>query len=228
MKALQQDSALHRSVRQAVQILLAVALALPAAAAAQELYGAPAAPTGPSQDGSIHGRVRTAAGIPLAGVRVRLDPLARADTSDAAGRFDFDRVPRGAYALTFSRDSVATRRVNVRVADRPETLTIVLGPPNATSASAAEELDPVVVTARASAPPPAIGKLPDVRGTEIFAGKKTESVQVDSLSIEHVPGCSRASSSPAFPVRTSPRPRTAAFPRTALAFAGSIPCNPWR
>jgi Fe(3+) dicitrate transport protein len=37
------------------------------------------------------------------------------------------------------------------------------------------------VTAKAPTPPSANGYLPDVRGTEIFAGKKTETIQVDSL-----------------------------------------------
>ncbi|MDQ2766917.1 MAG: TonB-dependent receptor [Gemmatimonadota bacterium] len=172
-------------------LFVALGAASPAPALAQSDYGGKkAAPA--AREGSVSGRVHGAAGRPLAGVRVHLDQLEhagqrkvaaaqRSDTTDASGRYAFANVPSGSYVLTFERDSLVMRRLSVSVQDRPATLDIVMSSPNA--APAAEELEPIVVTAKAAAALLAIGSLPDVRGTEIFAGKKTETIQVDSLPI---------------------------------------------
>jgi Fe(3+) dicitrate transport protein len=170
-------------------LVLAFGVGLPALARAQNEYGGAAtAPT--ARAGTVSGRVHAAGGQPLAGVLVQLDQLERAgqtraataprsDTTDASGRYTFANVPSGSYVLTFQRDSLVTRRLSVSVQDRPATLDVVMAGPNA--APTAEELEPIVVTAKAAGAPPAIGSLPDVRGTEIFAGKKTETIQVDSI-----------------------------------------------
>ena len=180
-------------------LVLAFGVGLPAMARAQSDYGGTAAaPT--ARAGSVSGRVHGAAGEPLRGVLVQLDQLERAgqtkaataprsDTTDASGRYSFANVPSGSYVLTFARDSLVTRRLSVSVQDRPASLDVVMAGPNA--APTAEELEPIVVTAKAAAAPPTIGSLPDIRGTEIFAGKKTETIQVDSLPMNTAQDVSR-------------------------------------
>ncbi|MGH7621977.1 MAG: TonB-dependent receptor family protein, partial [Gemmatimonadaceae bacterium] len=90
------------------------------------------------------------------------------------------------------------------------------------SASGAEELKPVVVTARAATPPPAIGNLPDVRGTEIFAGKKTESVQIDSLSMNTSQDVSRQLFS-RVPGANISETANSGFPSNGIGFRGLNP-----
>ena len=167
-----------------------------ARAGAQSGYGgAPASRV--ARAGSMSGRVHRAAGEPLAGVVVRLERAGRAtgaafqrsDTTSVSGRFTFANVPAGSYVLTLERDSLVSRRLSVSVQDRAATFDIVMTASH--EAQSAEELKPVVVTAKSAPAPTLIGSLPDIRGTEIFAGKKTETIQVDSLPMNSAQDVSR-------------------------------------
>jgi Fe(3+) dicitrate transport protein len=211
-------------------LVLALGAGTPALVRAQGDYGG--APTAaPVREGSVSGRVHRASGEPLAGVLVRLDLLERAgqseraaaqrsDTTDAAGRYDFAPVPSGSYVLTFERDSLVTRRLSVSVQDRPATLDIVMVPPN--GPPAASELQPIVVTAKAAPAPSVIGSLPDVRGTEIFAGKKTETIQVDSLPMNTSQDVSRQLFART-PGANITETANSGFPSNGIAFRGLNP-----
>ena len=176
-------------------VLLMLRMSIPALALSQQSYENVPSDT-PQREQPVAGEVRSAGGQSLAGVLVTLATVApkstsrrRTETTTDDGRFAFSRVAPGAYSLTFAHDSLATRRVRVRVADRPVTLDVVMLPAGASDS--ASQLEEIVVTGRAAAHPPAIGSLPDVRGTEIFAGKKTESIFVDSLAINTAQDVSR-------------------------------------
>jgi Fe(3+) dicitrate transport protein len=209
--------------------VLASSVAIPVLARAQEGYGAvPGAQT--PRRGSVTGHVHSATGQPLVDVLVRLDelergeshqaPVQRTDTTDADGRYAFPDVAAGSYVLTFSRDSLATRRMSVSVRDRAVTLDVVLLAPS--EVQGASELEPVVVTAREIAAPPVIGSLPDIRGTEIFAGKKTEMILVDSLPMNSAQDVSRQLYSRT-PGANITETANSGFPSNGIAFRGLNP-----
>ena len=212
----------HRS-----RVLVAV-LALwaihPLAAWAQEGYeSVPTAPV--ARPGDVSGEVRDTAGRPLAGVLVTLSAWSRrgemrADTSDARGRFAFASVRADSYVVSFARDSFATRRLSVHVRDSAVTLAVVLSPRAADGA--ASELQPVIVTARAAPPRATTGALPDVRGAEIFAGKKTETIEVDSLAMNTAQDVSRQLFSRA-PGANITETASSGFPSNGVAFRGLNP-----
>ncbi|HEV7606856.1 MAG TPA: carboxypeptidase regulatory-like domain-containing protein, partial [Steroidobacteraceae bacterium] len=190
------------------------------------VQGAPAA-----RVGTVSGRVHAAGGEALAGVRVRLDQLervaqkkastaTRSDTTDASGRYSFADVPSGSYVLTFERDSLVTRRLSVSVQDHPATLDVVMTTPNA--APTAEALEPIVVTAKAAARAPVSASLPDVRGTEIFAGKKTQTIKVDSLAMNTSQDVSRQLFSRA-PGANITETANSGFPSNGIGFRGLNP-----
>jgi Fe(3+) dicitrate transport protein len=208
--------------------VLALGVASPLVARAQQGYGdIPATPV--AKQGSVSGAVQDTAGLPLAGVVVRLAEIERgaaaqtgprSDTTDASGRFAFPNVSAGAYALTFERDSLATRRVSVHVREDAVTLKVMLH--RRTAASEASELEPVIVTARIAPRRAAIGSLPDVRGTEIFAGKKTETIEVDSLPMNSAQDVSRQLFSRA-PGANITETASSGFPSNGIAFRGLNP-----
>lgn len=215
----------HRRAH-ALLFVFALLAAIPTFGNAQADYGT--TPTR-SRQGTISGSVRSTAGPPLPGVLVLLDragnetvrrsigPLA--DTTDADGQYSFANVLAGSWVLTFRRDSLATRRLNVTVQDRAAIVDVVM---HAASAGA-EELEPVVVTARQVATAPAaIGSLPDIRGTEIFAGKKTESVQVDSVPMNTSQDVSRQLFS-RVPGANVSETANSGFPSNGIGFRGLNP-----
>ena len=178
------------------RVLIAVLALCVASSVTAQAQGGGGEVTGASaaSQGSVFGVVHDSAGRPLAGVLVTLAaaegsaPALRTDTTTAAGRFTLANVSTGSYVLTFERDSLGPRRVAVSVHESAVTLDVVLRPRGTTTA--ASELQPVIVTAR-DARRPAIGSLPDIRGTEIFAGKKTETIEVDSLPMNSAQDVSR-------------------------------------
>jgi hypothetical protein len=215
------DVAGGSGARSGVSLLMVALIALAAPRArAQGEYGA------------VSGRVHGARGQPLGGVLVRLEQLeragkaqgravpARTDTTDASGRYAFAHVGAGSYVLTFERDSLVTRRLSATVQDRPATLDVVLTTPH--EAPAAEELEPIVITAKAAPPLPVIARLPDIRGTEIFAGKKTESIQVDSLPMNTSQDVSRQLFSRT-PGANITETAGSGFPSNGIAFRGLNP-----
>jgi Fe(3+) dicitrate transport protein len=176
--------------------------------------------------GSVSGVVHDSAGRPLADVLVTLaavedsTPAKRTDTTTADGRFAFANVSAGSHVLTFERDSLASRRLAVSVRESAVTLDVVLLPRGATAA--ASELQPVIVTARAAPPRQMIGSLPDIRGTEIFAGKKTETIEVDSLPMNSAQDVSRQLFSRA-PGANITETASSGFPSNGIAFRGLNP-----
>lgn len=215
-----------------LRVLLAGLLSsatVPALARAQGEYELP---QGQPRRGSVSGRTRAADGRPLSGVTVRLEQLERAtatrrpaagvrtDTTDATGRYDFTDVGAGSYVLTFERDSLVTRHLSVNVQDRAATLDVVLVSPHASPV--AEELAPVVVTAKGTRAPAVTGNLPDVRGTEIFAGKKTETIQVDSLPMNTAQDVSRQLFA-RLPGANITETANSGFPSNGIGFRGLNP-----
>jgi len=217
----------HRRAH-ALLLVFALLAAIPTRGHAQGDYGG-APTTTAARRGAVAGRVRSVAGQPLAGVLVLLDragsekarhstgPLA--DTTDADGKYAFANVRSGSWELTFRRDSLATRRLNVNVQDSTAIVDVVMHPASA----GAEELELVVVTARkVASAPAAIGSLPDIRGTEIFAGKKTESVQVDSLPMNTSQDVSRQLFS-RVPGANISETANSGFPSNGIGFRGLNP-----
>jgi Fe(3+) dicitrate transport protein len=221
---------IHRSrVLIAVLVLgLGLGAVSPVLARAQGGYGE--APAMSAKRGVVTGHVRDTAGQPLAGVVVRLDaleggaatplPVQRTETTSADGRFAFANVRAGSYVLTFELDSLATRRMSVSVGERAASLDVVLLSRGAVPA--ASQLQEVVVTARTAPPPPVIGSLPDLRGTEIFAGKNTETITVDSLPMNSAQDVSRQLFSRA-PGANITETASSGFPSNGIAFRGLNP-----
>jgi Fe(3+) dicitrate transport protein len=202
--------------------MIALSVALHASATAQQGYGTATASTATSAQ-KISGSARDVTGRPLGGVIVTLAAAQRSpllDTTNVDGRFAFADIAQGSYDLTFERDSLAVRRARVIVRDRAVTVDVVLLPIGASEG--ASELKEVVVTAKTASPPPAIGSLPDVRGTEIFAGKKTESVQVDSLAINTAQDVSRQLFS-RIPGANVTETESSGFPSNGIGFRGLNP-----
>jgi Fe(3+) dicitrate transport protein len=205
--------------------VLALAVASPLVARAQTRYeNIPSAAV--ANQGSVSGAVRDSAGQPLAGVVVSLAPLEtprakpRTDTTTVSGRFAFANVGPGSYVLTFARASLARRRVSIQVGEDAATLNVVLRP--RTAAPEAAELEPVIVTARVAPRKPTTGSLPDLRGTEIFAGKKTETIEVDSLPMNSAQDVSRQLFSRA-PGANITESASGGFPSNGVAFRGLNP-----
>ena len=212
-------------------LLVGFALAATHARAGAQSDDSGGPPSRAARVGSVSGRVHGAAGEPLAGVVVRLDrverageatgsSLQRSDTTSASGRFAFADVSAGAYLLTLERDSLVTRRLSVSVDDRPVTVDFEMIASH--EAQSAQELEPVVVTARTAPAPPLIGSLTDIRGTEIFAGKKTETIQVDSLPINSAQDVSRQLFART-PGANITETANSGFPSNGIAFRGLNP-----
>ena len=205
--------------------VLALSVASPLVGRAQEGSGTSPTTTA-ARPGALSGAVRDSAGHPIADVVITLVPreggaaVPRTDTTTAGGRFELANVSAGVYVLSFERDSFATRRLSVTVRDRVVTLDVGLR--RRAAGEVASELEPVVVTARAAPPRAMIGNLPDVRGTEIFAGKKTETIEVDSLPMNSAQDVSRQLFSRA-PGANISETATSGFPSNGIAFRGLNP-----
>lgn len=208
--------------------VLAMTMASPLPTSAQAALGRTAEPPS-AERGPIAGRVHDAAGQPLAGVRVTLEalvpaastapPSRRVDTTTAEGRFVFANVAAGSYTLTFEGDSLATRRLTVRSGDSVSTLEVLLLP---ASTAAASQLAEVIVTARSAPASPLIAALPDIRGTELFAGKKTEMIEVDSLPMNTSQDVSRQLFA-RVPGANITESASSGFPSNGIAFRGLNP-----
>ncbi|MEO7358997.1 MAG: TonB-dependent receptor [Gemmatimonadaceae bacterium] len=102
-----------------------------------------------------------------------LRDLARSMAIAADGSFRFENVPVGVHRLRISGPQVATIERRITTAAGAPALRFSLEP-------GASCLRDVVVVA--SAPVGPIGQLPDVRGTSIYSGQKTEVLLLDSLT----------------------------------------------
>ncbi|MBK8649523.1 MAG: TonB-dependent receptor [Gemmatimonadetes bacterium] len=134
---------------------------------------------------SLEGRVTSTAGAPLASVMLRLSPGMRQVLSDSAGRFRFDSVAIGRYSLRALRLGFApwSRAVEVRTSGT-EAVEITLVPSEVVldhvDAGLAWQVLPKRETvARQS---PGITNAPEVAGGIIYAGTKSEVVQVAGMA----------------------------------------------
>lgn len=132
--------------------------------------------------GSVEGRVSGPDGA-LAGAGVRLLDADRHATTDRAGRYRLDDVAPGNYLLEAALVGFAPARIPVRVvAGGTVSADVTLAPE-------AQRLADLRVTA------PAAGKgaspLPDVLQGVVYAGRKVEVVQLDSLDLNAAQDVSR-------------------------------------
>lgn len=126
--------------------------------------------------GRITGTVHDQQGSPIENVSILLSPLTRGVVTDADGRFEFDRVQVGRYVLVVSHLSFQEQRVNVSVG-KDETVTRQL-----TLAPALQNLSDVEVVGNRTFQ--THGVLPEVEGTNIFAGKKNEVINLQGLDAD--------------------------------------------
>ncbi|MBO0934721.1 TonB-dependent receptor [Fibrella aquatilis] len=137
----------------------------------------------PVATGGIQGYVVDAVGQPAGGVQVRLQGTVRRLTTDERGFFQFKNVPEGAYTLEVSGVGVQvlTQPVNVR---RAEISTL-----NLTVQEAMQQLATVNIVAAKGLHDRET--LPDVGQSAIYAGKKTEVINLDALDANLVTNNSR-------------------------------------
>ena len=118
----------------------------------------------------------------LAEVVAELRDLGRTAPAGADGGFRFDNVSIGAHRLRIRGPQVATL-------ERTITAAADAAPLRFTLAASTNRLRDVVVVAAAPVGP--IGQLPDVRGTSIYSGQKTEVLLLDSLTGNRVQNVTR-------------------------------------
>ncbi|WP_448518063.1 TonB-dependent receptor domain-containing protein [Rhodoflexus sp.] len=123
--------------------------------------------------GIIRGVITDASGKPAGGVSILLKGTLRGTVTAEDGSFEITGVPAGDYTLSAS--AVHLKIAEQRISVKPKEITDIK--------LVAEELiiqlgEIVIAGARGVRP---AEKLPDVEGTSIFAGKKTEVVRMDRL-----------------------------------------------
>lgn len=132
--------------------------------------------------GAVEGTVSASDGA-LVGADVRLMGADRHATTDQSGRYRLDDVPPGAYTVEVALVGFVPARVRVRVvAGTTRVADVTLG-------REAQRLADVSVTAPAARKGPA--PLPDVSQGVVYAGRKIEVVQIDSLDLNAAQDVSR-------------------------------------
>ena len=165
--------------------------------------------------GTVAGTARTSAGAAFSGATVSIDESWSART-DSAGSFVIPGVPVGPHTLVARAPGYAPRKMQVVVApDRETRVTVMFGGPE--DLGAAQELAPVVVVA----PPPA-ASLPDVRGSFIYSGKKTEVIHLDSLVANTAQNVTRDIFA-RVPGANVTESENSGFPSNGLGFRGLTP-----
>ncbi|RYC67659.1 TonB-dependent receptor [Spirosoma sordidisoli] len=134
----------------------------------------PPAPRTDSQPGgALTGTVLDREGLPAEGLSVRLKGTVRGVLTNAQGRFSFQNLPEGTYTVLVSGVGIETREQTLNVRRR-ETTTAQF----AISESLQQLAEIKIVAARGLRERET---LPDVSATAIFAGKKTEVVNLSAL-----------------------------------------------
>ncbi|MCB9265610.1 MAG: TonB-dependent receptor [Lewinellaceae bacterium] len=125
---------------------------------------------------TITGLVTGPDSSPIADVNVLLSPLGRGAVTDARGRFSLERIPAGQYTLVASHLGFQSQRLELTLKEG-EALTrrIVLAP------TSQRLRDVEVIGGRAF---PHTSFLPQVEGTNIYAGKKNEAVNLQGLDAD--------------------------------------------
>jgi Fe(3+) dicitrate transport protein len=123
--------------------------------------------------GTISGRLSADPDSIVTGASVLLEGTTFRTRAGRDGSFALDSVPVGSYTLVVSGVNISPKRQQVAVqADRLTHLEIAVVP---------RVLKTVVVVGSAAKQP--VAYLPDTRGTEVFAGKKTEVVSFDDIHV---------------------------------------------
>jgi Fe(3+) dicitrate transport protein len=125
------------------------------------------------QKGSIKGLVIQADKTPVAGVSVLLKGTLRGAVTLDDGRFELNGVPVGEYRLVVHAVHIKVAEMPVRVAAGEVTQVEMVVEESIT------QLGEIVVPAPRGVRP--VEKMPDVEGTSIFAGKKTEVIHMDRV-----------------------------------------------
>ncbi len=121
---------------------------------------------------NIKGFVVTEGNI-AANANVKLLPIGTTKACDDDGYFQFSKLNQGKYQLLVTMTGYADYHTELSLSNKNIELTIQLKPASAT-------LQAVTVTARKSQN--VSGRLRDVSGTAIYAGKKTEVIQLRNIN----------------------------------------------
>lgn len=120
----------------------------------------------------ISGTVTSGTGQPLSLTEIYNKTTATKYVSDAKGNFQFEVASAGNYELVFYKENYAIVEQNITAPH--ENITIVLDKINNLSE---------VVISKQREKISALNKLNDIEGTAIYAGKKTEVIAVDRLTV---------------------------------------------
>ena len=174
---------MHISSTTRFTLFLFAAIGLSPLATVATPFAAPTATIDPVATGSVQGYVVDAAGRPAAGLQVRLQGTVRRLTTDDRGFFQFRSLPEGTYVVEASGVGVQvqTQLVSVR---RDETTTL-----NLTVQEAVQHLAAVNIVAAKGLRERKT--LPDVGQSAIYAGKKTEVIDLAALDANLVTNNSR-------------------------------------
>jgi len=128
--------------------------------------------------GSIQGVVLDRNGQPAQGISVRLKSTVRGTITDGQGRYTLGGLPEGTYTIVLSGLTILPQEKTIRVG-RQEVISAPF-----TIQETIQELEEVrVVAARGLRERE---RLPDVDGTALYAGKKTEVIQLDQLDANRI------------------------------------------
>ena len=122
---------------------------------------------------TVGGTVR-AGKEPVANAVVTMEPGKASVTGDAAGKFLFTNIAPGSYQLSIAAPGHEVRILSIKVGRKNTDLSIDLSQP------ATQDLKSVTVKAKKSET--VSGKLRDVAGTAINAGKKTEVIYMSNVN----------------------------------------------
>lgn len=165
--------------------------------------------------GTVSGTTQTASGARLPQATVSIGD-SMSVTTDSLGAFLLRGVSAGAHTLVARAPGYTPRHLPIVVtADGETRITVTFGPPDALGA--AQELAPVVIVA-----PPPTASLPDVRGSFIYSGKKTEVIHLDSLVANTAQNVTRDIFA-RVPGANVTETENSGFPSNGLGFRGLTP-----
>lgn len=122
---------------------------------------------------NLSGKITNELGEPVVDVSVFLSELNKTSTTNEEGQYTLRNLPFGEYTILVLGDDYKIETIKVLCTETNVQKNVVLNQLD-------EELDAVVVYAQEELRS-RIRLLEDVEGTEIYAGKKTEVVQVENL-----------------------------------------------
>jgi len=127
-----------------------------------------------AQTAKITGTVKDSSGNPVAFASVKIAGTKLAASTDFNGRYRFDNIPSGSYAITVSELGYKTLSINVSIkSEEAKVIDFMLH-------SESIEMNEVVVKSRTSKN--GMGHISEVEDGIIYSGKKTEVLQLDSMN----------------------------------------------